>query len=305
MCRWELPAKKNIVNTVEGFSPAKLNLFIAVTGRRPDGFHDLVSVSAPLQWGDRLEAAAAGGREDTLACDDSAVPADGSNLILRAAQAFRAATGWRTGVHFDLKKRIPMGAGLGGGSSNAVAALRALNRLAGAPLSAGALAELAAGLGSDCPLFLADGPVVMRGRGERITALPPAAAGRLRGRRVLVFKPGFPISTAWAYGRMAAAGAYQSAAEAEARLTDWERGGAPAEALLANGMEAVAFAKYPALPVLLDRLRTRSGLSPRLSGSGSACFALLPETGGAPAEAMAAIREAWGPQAFIQETRLA
>ena len=292
------------MGTAEVFSAAKINLFLAITGRRPDGFHDLVSVAAPLRWGDRLEAAVDGGTF-ALECGDPAVPVDGTNLILRAAEAFRTATGWTPGVRFTLEKRIPIGAGLGGGSSNAVAALRALNRLAGNPLGAAALAALAAKLGSDCPLFLADGPVVMRGRGERIAPLPEAAARRLRGRRVLLFKPGFPIATAWAYGRLAAAGAYVPPAVAEAHLSAWERGTEPAEALLGNNMEAAAFAKFPALPVLLDELRDRHGLAPRLSGSGSACFALLPEEGGAPAGAVAAIRAAWGPRAFVQETRLA
>lgn len=293
------------MNTVEVFSPAKINLFLAVTGRRPDGFHDLVSVAARLQWGDQLEAAVDGGDAFTLSCGDPAVPTDGTNLVLRAAEAFRSATGWRPGVRFTLVKRIPIGAGLGGGSSNAAAALRALNRLAGDPLGEPALSALAADLGSDCPLFLADGPVVMRGRGERLAPLPPAAAGRLRGRRILVFKPGFPIATAWAYRRLAALGSYRPAAEAEAALAAWEAGTAPAEALLANTFESVAFAKFPALPALLDRLRTRCGLAPLLSGSGSACFALLPEGGGPPAAAVAAIREAWGAGAFIQESRLA
>ena len=297
--------KKHIASTVEVFSPAKLNLFLAITGRRGDGFHELVSVAAPLAWGDRLAATAVPGGDLGLQCDDPGVPADESNLVLRAARAFRTATGWASGVRFVLEKRIPMGAGLGGGSSNAVAALRALNRLAGGPLGGEKLAELAAELGSDCALFLADGPVVMRGRGERITALPAAAARRLRGRGVLLFKPGFPIATGWAYARLAAAGAYFPAAEAEARVAAWAGGDAPAEALLANSMEAVAFAKFPALPVLLDRLRERCGLAPRLSGSGSACFALLPGGPAAPAAGLAAIREAWGPRAFLQETRLA
>jgi len=303
LCRWELPEKKNIVNTVEVFSPAKINLFLAVTGRRPDGFHELLSVAAPLQWGDSLEATAAGG-SFTLECNDPAVPTDETNLVLKAARAFRAATAWRSGARFVLQKSIPLGAGLGGGSSNAVAALRALNRLAGEPLDEAALAALAAEIGSDCALFLAAGPVVMRGRGERLAALPPSAADRLRGRRVLVFKPGFPIATGWAYGRLAATGAYLPAAAAEAWLTAWLSGAAPAEALLANGMESVAFTKFPALPVLLDRLRIRCGLAPRLSGSGSACFALLPEAGAPPMGAMAEIRDCWGPDAFVRETRL-
>jgi 4-diphosphocytidyl-2-C-methyl-D-erythritol kinase len=290
-------------------SPAKINLFLAVTGRRPDGYHDLVSVAAPLDFGDVIEVGnrepGAGGRF-TLECDRPEVPVDGSNLILRAAEVFAAATGWPGGAHFRLTKRIPLGAGLGGGSSNAVAALRALDRLAGGLLSAGKLAEVAAALGSDCALFLHRAPVVMRGRGERTETLPAAAAGRLRGRRVLLFKPGFAISTPWAYDRMArgAPKHYLPASEAEARLAAWLHGNAAAEELLGNNMEGVAFAKYLALPVLLGKLQHEFGLAARMSGSGSACFALLGDDF-VTAPLVARIRECWGPAAFVQEARLA
>lgn len=288
-------------------SPAKLNLFLAITGRRADGFHDLVSVATPLDWGDTLGVTLRGeGKDFTLSCDDPAVPTDGTNLILRAAEAFRATTGWGRGAHFVLQKRIPMGAGLGGGSSNGAMALRALNRLSGAPLSEPTLETLAAKLGSDCALFLRDGPVVMRGRGERVESLPAAGAARLRGRRVLVFKPGFGIATPWAYGRMVAAapGSYLSAAQAEARLAAWLGDpAAPAERLLFNNMEVPAFTKFVALPALLDDLRRRFGLEPRMSGSGSACFALLGEN--APvAEIEAEIRAKWGASALIVAAKL-
>ncbi|MBL9203339.1 MAG: 4-(cytidine 5'-diphospho)-2-C-methyl-D-erythritol kinase [Opitutaceae bacterium] len=286
------------------FAPAKINLFLAVTGRRADGFHDLVSVVSQLGFGDTLGIEPAGGF--SLTCDDPAVPADESNLVLRAARAFATATNWKGGAKFTLAKRIPAGAGLGGGSSDAVAALRGLNLLAGEPLDGPGLAALAAQLGSDCPLFLHAGPVVMRGRGERITALPANAAPRIRGRRVLVFKPGFGIATPWAYARLAASApaSYVPAAEAEARLAAWiHDDAAPAEALLFNSMEPPAFAKFPALPALVAELRERFGLSPRMSGSGSACFALLEErTDAAPI--IAAIRAAWGASASVIETRL-
>jgi 4-diphosphocytidyl-2-C-methyl-D-erythritol kinase len=291
------------------FSPAKLNLFLAITGRRADGFHDLVSVVAPLAWGDTLhvEPAAEEDGSVTLTCDDPAVPVDGTNLVLKAAELFRGATGWRGGGRFHLEKRIPMGAGLGGGSSNGATALRALNELAGRPLASAALAELAGRLGSDCALFLAGGPVVMRGRGECVEALPPAAAARLSGRRVLMFKPAFGIATPWAYGRLAAAApaGYLPAEEAEGRLAGWlARPEAPVAELLFNNMEPPAFAKFVALPALLDRLRNEFGLAPRMSGSGSACFALLEED--MPAEPVAAaIRAAWGPSALVSDTRLA
>lgn len=293
------------------FSPAKLNLFLAVTGRRADGFHELVSVAAPLTVGDELTARRMlpGGRPRfTLECDEPGVPTDGGNLVLRAAEAFAAATGWPAlgGVHFQLTKRIPAGAGLGGGSSNAVAALRAVNQLAGGLAGAETLATLAAGLGSDCPLFLADGPVVVRGRGERVEPLPARAAARLRGRAVVLFKPGFGIGTPWAYGRMAAAAAtpagaartYLPAPAAEARLAEWIAGEAPAEALLYNNLEPVAFAKYLALPVLLAGLREQAGVVARMSGSGSACFAFVPDAAAA-ARVADHVRAAWGPAAWL------
>ncbi len=292
------------VSAVTLFSPAKLNLFLAVTGRRADGFHDLVSLVAPVDFGDELEVSA---RENgfALECDDPAVPGDEHNLVLKAARAFALAAGWRGGAHFKLGKRIPVGAGLGGGSSNAVAALRGLNRLAGQPLGEAELAGLAAGLGSDCALFLAGAPVIMRGRGEQIERLTGADRARLTGRRVLIFKPAFGIATPWAYARLAGAPEnYLPAAAAEARLAAWcERAEAPLEELLYNNLESAVFEKYLALPVLLAELRERFGLAPRMSGSGSACFALLPD--GAPVPSIVAvIREAWGEGAFVAEGRL-
>lgn len=288
------------------FAPAKLNLFLAITGRRPDGFHDLVSLVVTLDFGDTLRVAPAESGFH-LTCDDPAVPGDETNLVVKAARLFAAATGGRGGATFVLEKRIPTGAGLGGGSSDGVAALRGLNQLAGNPLEEAALRSLAAQLGSDCALFLAGGPVVMRGRGERTEPLASAAAQALQGRRVLVFKPHFPIATAWAYGRMAAEpGSYLPPSEAEARLQALVgalSAGGGAEEHLFNNMETVAFAKFLALPTLLERLREDFGLRPRMSGSGSACFALLP----APADAAAiaeAIRSAWGPTAFVIEARI-
>lgn len=292
------------------FCPAKLNLYLAVTGRRADGFHDLVSVVSPLAFGDELETELRPGSgaepRFTLACDAPGVPLDGTNLVLKAAQAFAAATGWDGAAHFRLEKRIPTGAGLGGGSSNAVAALRALDRLAGTALSAQRLEALAAGLGSDCALFLRSGPVIMRGRGDQVEDLPEGAAGRLRGRRVIVFKPSFGIATPWAYGRMVARGTdYIARDEAEAALACWLADTqAQVAALLANNMQPAAFEKYVALPLLLTRLHREFGVATLMSGSGSACFALADD----PAQEAAVvvrIRECWGEQAVVAAAALA
>jgi len=307
------------VSAISIFAPAKLNLFLAVTGRRMDGFHELVSLVAPLDFGDTLQAEPAG--KYSLSCDDPELAVDETNLVLKAAREFAAAVprAGEAGARFALNKRVPVGAGLGGGSSDAVAALRLLHRLHGQPIPEKTLAGLAARLGSDCPLFLHDGPVIIRGRGERVERLPPAAASRLRGRRVLIFKPAFPVATAWAYHRLTTvagespmgdipginAAAYFPAEAAEARLAAWlGDAAAPLASLLFNSLERPVFSKFLALPELLKELHDAFGLQARLSGSGSACFVLLEEN--TPAGAVAdRIRRAWGGSAFVVEARLA
>jgi 4-diphosphocytidyl-2-C-methyl-D-erythritol kinase len=287
-------------------APAKINLFLAVTGRRTDGYHDLVSVAAPLLWGDALEVEPRGSGF-TVESDDKEMPTDGSNLVLRAASAFALETGWTGGARFIVKKRIPMGAGLGGASTDATSAIVALNEAAGAPLDPAGLLKVAGSVGSDCALFLSRAPVIMRGRGERVEALPKEAYRRIRGMRVLLFKPGFGVPTPWAYSRMAADAprGYVTPGRAEAMLSSWiAKPGAPVEDLLFNSMEKPVFSKFAALPVLLETLRSRFGLSGRMSGSGSACFLLLHEAmEAAPIES--SIREAWGKTAFVVETRIA
>ncbi|MDR2845443.1 MAG: 4-(cytidine 5'-diphospho)-2-C-methyl-D-erythritol kinase [Puniceicoccales bacterium] len=297
------------------FAPAKINLLLAITGARPDGFHSLVSLVAPIALGDTLHLTlnardataptAPMPPQDTLACDYPGVPLDGTNLVLKAVAAFREKFPALPATHFVLEKRVPHGAGLGGGSSDAACALRLLNDATGHPLDAATLVALAARLGSDCPLFLDGKPVIMRGRGERIEPLTAPEADALRGRRLLLFKPAFGVSTAAAYGAMRASNGtdYIAEADAEARLAAWRTAPASAPLPLFNNMERPVFAKHLALPALLEQLRRDFALAPRMSGSGSACFAFLPD-GTDAAATTAAIRAAWGESAFVCETAL-
>lgn len=294
------------MNSLTLFAPAKINLFLAITGRRLDGFHDLVSVAAPLAFGDELTLEPRPGEGVySLTCDDSSVPVDETNLVLRAARLYHEASGWKRSIHFTLTKRIPLGAGLGGGSSDGTAALLGLNQLNGSSLNHDTLTRLAAQLGSDCALFLQRQACVMRGRGELVESLSREGGVRIRGRRLIVFKPSFGISTAWAYGQMIAAAPnhYVSAFDAEAKLTSWltapEK---PLEELIANNLETVAFAKFIALPTLLNQLRSQFHLCASMSGSGSACYVLLEENT-LVEPLMAFIRAAWGESVFMTETR--
>lgn len=256
------------------FSPCKVNYMLAITGVRPDGFHNLASLVAPTRFGDEIFVEEAG--EDSIECDLEGVPCDESNLVMKAAAVFRRATMMNRFFKFRLVKKVPHGAGLGGGSSNAAAALLALNKICAEPLSIGELERLSASIGSDCPLFLRGKPVVMRGRGEILEDLPEKAQNLIASLRLLIFKPNFSINTGWAYKTMKEAGnAYVSEDCAESALSAWIKNPMLENLPLFNNMQIPAFAKFPALEAVLNFIRKEYSLPCLMSGSGSACFAII------------------------------
>jgi 4-diphosphocytidyl-2-C-methyl-D-erythritol kinase len=176
---------------------AKLNLGLKVLGRRPDGYHDILSVFQTIDLCDRLTFEEMPDGETEVVCPDPGLPAGPENLVYRAVEAFRGATGLGRGIRVSLAKVIPVGAGLGGGSADAAAVLRTLNRTEGGGLPEGRLQELALGIGSDVPFFLRSGTAVVSGRGEvlRYVSWPSEV------HYVLVHPP-FQVSTGWAYGRV-------------------------------------------------------------------------------------------------------
>ena len=278
---------------------AKLNLSLAVTGRRADGFHELVSLVAPIALADTLTLDV--GRPLGLTCDDASLPVDGANLVLKAAAAYARRRPSAPTGHFHLSKKVPHGAGLGGGSSDAAAALRLLDQASGDPLGPEALETLAAEVGSDCPFFVRGRAAVMRGRGERLEVLPAAARAALAGRKVVLVKPPFGIPTPEAYGLLAKAGEYRPSAQAEADLAAWVAAPSADPSALGNDLAAPVFAKHLALPVGLATFGRSSGVNWRMTGSGSACFAFVAD-GFDHARLREAVQGAWGPGAWVEET---
>lgn len=278
---------------------AKLNLSLAITGRRADGFHELVSLVAPIALADTLTLDV--GRPLGLTCDDPALPVDGTNLVLKAAAAYARRRPSAPAGHFHLTKRVPHGAGLGGGSADAAAALRLLDRASGDPLGPEALEALAAEVGSDCPFFVRGQAAVMRGRGERLELLPAAARAALAGRKVVLAKPPFGVPTPEAYGLLARAGKYRPAAQAETELAAWLARPAADPVKLGNDLVAPVFSKYVALPAGLASFRRLTGSDWQMSGSGSACFAWV-EDGFDQAGLRADAVRVWGPGAWVAET---
>lgn len=255
-------------------APAKLNLGLKVLRRRQDGYHDIVSVLQTVDLCDRLAFTAAATGETLVRCDHPDVPAGPENLVFRAVEVLRRETGVDQGVRVDLEKRIPAGAGLGGGSSNAAATLRALDRLWGLRLGPERLSGLAAELGSDVPFFLTGGTAVATGRGERIRPVDWDDEFWY----VLVY-PGFPVSTAWAYQNVRiglteteAYGTFLDFAEKSGRIC--------ADRLFAcleNDFLPVVEAAGGGVTRILAALAAGGAVACSVSGSGSTLFGVFRE----------------------------
>jgi 4-diphosphocytidyl-2-C-methyl-D-erythritol kinase len=255
-------------------SPCKVNLLLNILGKRADGFHELETVVHPVRVFDELTfSRAASGIQ--LSCNDPSLPVDSGNLVYRAAAAFLSRAGIKDGARIQLEKKIPLAAGLGGGSGDAATTLLGLNDLFGKPLSSAALQEIAASLGSDIPFFLQTQPALATGRGEKIQPLEPFPA--LAGSAFLLIHPGFGIATAWAYqalGRFPEAlnGRRDRAQKLISRLQAADLKAAGAE--LYNSLEAPALDKYPVLALYQEFLRAHGAAATLMSGSGSTTFAI-------------------------------
>jgi len=282
---------------------AKVNLRLEILGRHSDGYHELRTILQTISLHDTLTLAATRGSRVDLRIEGdaplAAEPAEG-NLAYRAIEVARRELGWRRGVQARLIKRVPVGRGLGGGSSDAAAALVGMMRLAGKRIPDARLIELASSLGADVPFFLHGGTALGIGRGDEIYPLPDAPT-----RSVLVVSPrDVAVRTAGAYQWLAAKPIAARAAEltkrrAVSRLWSfcalcWSVEGAS----LANDFEEAVFPRYPRLRQIKRDLLRHGADEAALAGSGSAVFALFRN----PAMARRAARWFPGDSVFVCET---
>jgi 4-diphosphocytidyl-2-C-methyl-D-erythritol kinase len=245
-------------------APAKINLSFHISGRRGDGFHEIETLMAPISLADRLtiEARAQGEGEIEFSCDDPSLSLGEDNLVVRAARLFQDATKVAGGLKIILEKKIPHGAGLGGGSSDAASTLLGLNELFATGLEENKLIELGAQLGSDVPFFIVRSPAICRGRGEIVA--PTELPARFQ---LLLVKPDFGVPTPWAYGRWR-----ESREIPGVDYSPQEFGGVR----FGNDLERPVFEKYVFLGYLKKWLREQPGVGAALlSGSGSTVFAVL------------------------------
>ena len=275
-------------------APAKLNLFLDITGRRTDGYHEILTVFVPLpglrdtvRLQDREP-----GSGIAVVCDHPDVPDDESNTVWRAAEAFAKRAGVAPNWEIHIDKEIPVAAGLGGGSSDAAVVLRLLNTRHNGILDRQTLRELAVTIGADVPFFLAPQPAMGRGIGERLTPFRMGFSVP-----AVVVNPGFPIAAGWAYRNAEwRPGGMRSPA---AMLSALGEGDIPAVGkALFNVFEAAVIHKFPLVDMLLDVLREHGSLGASLSGSGPTVFGLCRDGDQAEATA-AAVREYVGSGCWV------
>jgi len=263
-------------------APAKINLSLKILGRRTDGFHELDTLIAPISLYDAIGIDQRPEKGIKFCCDDPSVPQGDDNLVVRAAKTFFETTKIEPAVSVELKKKIPHGAGLGGGSSDAASVLLALNDLFETKLSREALAEIAEPLGSDVPFFLFQSAAICKGHGEMV--IPVKLQSQFS---ILLLKPAFAVSTAWAYSR------WQHSREIPGiRYEAQEFAGQT----FANDLERPVFEKFVFLAQFKIWLLSQSEVGAALmSGSGSTMFAVMRENADADSVATRA-KTAFDPQ---------
>ena len=245
---------------------AKVNLALEVLDRRPDGYHEIATVMQTVDLTDRLTLEDSDGLE--LECDAPGVPTDARNLALKAAIALREASSATRGVRITLDKRIPVAAGLGGGSSDAAAVLLGLNRLWRLRWPTTRLAEVAVTLGMDVPFFLRGGVALGTGRGERLKGVVGAPLA------LVLANPGVAVSTAEAYGRVTRA-MYTDGTRCRGVIAALAtRRPARIAATLYNGLEAAVMPTRPEIARMRAALMAAGALGALMSGSGPTVFAV-------------------------------
>lgn len=238
------------------FSPAKINLFLRVVGKREDGYHELSSLFQAVSLGDEITLLPSS--QDAFLVFPSLVPADASNLVLKAVALFRKETKWVQPLHITLQKRIPPEAGLGGGSSNAATTLWALNTLCPTPLPLEKLILLGSQLGSDVPFFFSAGRAHVTGRGEHMTPLSPPT---LNPPPLWLVKPPQGLSTALIFSRYT----HTHPWDPLALLKEHQRG----TGTFLNDLEKTAFEVLPLLKEMKHTLLEQGCEQVFLTGSGT------------------------------------
>ncbi|MEK6792129.1 MAG: 4-(cytidine 5'-diphospho)-2-C-methyl-D-erythritol kinase [Deltaproteobacteria bacterium] len=251
------------------FSPAKVNLFLRVLNKRPDGYHEITSLMQPVSLYDEISIVAEDGEGVSISCDNLRVPEDPTNLAAQAAQAILEATGVRKKIAITIRKHIPVGAGLGGGSSNAATVLMALNGMLEAGLPDAALMVMGAKLGSDVPFFILKSAAIASGRGEALEKV------ELPNYYYILVNPGFEVSTAWAYQNFDLTNVKEDNTLLYSKNPFDGFDNIVVRGLLVNDLESITIKRYPEIARLKERLLEAGAIGALMSGSGPTVFGVF------------------------------
>ena len=290
---------------VELFAPAKINLFLAITGKREDDYHELCTVLAKVSTGDVIQVSRNNkSREVNLKCPRFKELETPDNLVSQAVSKWFQESGECWGVDITLKKNILPMSGLGGGSSDAVSTLLGMNELGDCLLSEQVLLSLAEEIGSDCPSFFNYGPCLAEGRGEHVRPIEQSRSLHLCGQQVLLFRPNIGLSTAAVYADFSRKPINSSKEWARERVSAWENGVLSIEEFLHNDLERPVFKKHRYFLPLFNMIQQKYGLHPKLSGSGSCCFVLLPQGFDQLSCLEDEVIQAWGKDVWLQKCKI-
>ncbi|HYA41158.1 MAG TPA: 4-(cytidine 5'-diphospho)-2-C-methyl-D-erythritol kinase [Syntrophobacteraceae bacterium] len=274
-------------------APAKINLWLEVIGKRKDGYHDISSLMLPISVFDIMSIEVRPGDETiSIGCDTPEIPCDERNLAWRAAEVYVKNRGIKAGIHIDLKKNIPSGAGLGGGSSDAAGVLVALNSFFENALGPVDLERLAVSLGADVPFFLYSRPALATGIGEKLQFVEMAACCPL-----LLIKPPVIVPTVWVYQSLKL-----TKALAQITLNGLGEGLRQLGDLVQNDLESVTMPRYPVIAELKDWLIAHGALAASMSGSGPTVFGIFDTQPAAKETAMIA-RKDW-PDCWVHTAQV-
>jgi len=277
----------DMTNTLHLESPAKVNLRLEILKRREDGYHELRTILQKISLHDTLHFFLKKEKGVSITTDHPKLPVGKDNLVFRAAQSVLKVSGYKGGIHIEIEKRIPLGAGLGGGSSNAATALKGLNQLLKMDLSKRELMGMGLEIGADVPFFFLEGAAIGLGIGERLKKI------KLPILYFVLIYPNYEVSTRWAYENFVLTNQ-----RIHFNLHKFLRTPEGISRILLNHLEEVVSEKYPQIDIMKKILFSAGALGTLMTGSGPTVFGLFPE-GKSAAGAYEKIRKLVGRKGWV------
>ena len=282
------------------FSPAKVNLILSIHNKNVNGYHELTSLMAPLDFGDTIKITINNAKKDRLISNNPLIDVK-ENTIIKASKLVRDLFKHKYYFDFNLIKKIPIGSGYGGGSSNAISTIKGILKILKEDIKTSDFLIIANRIGSDCAFFIEEKPAIVTGSGNKVDILEHSIIKKLKGLEIILFKPNFSISTKNAYQSKEIK--FENKEHAKNRITSFKDD--TIHKNLFNSFESFAVNKYISINLILEKLR-KNHIPSLISGSGSGCFSLIPNENKIINERfiIKIVKDLYGNNAFIKKTKI-